>query len=315
MFYAASILLINTKFTGIPFYIIIVLGFLLFLVMGRSLKLAVKFGLFASGAGVLAILVFGFDTYVRNYLIQGHPLFPLYGSNPVDIMTGNTPASFLEMNRFQKFFTSIFSATSNSLVSHHVRPPFLIDDLKEIKDSIGHDTRIAGFGFLFSGILIFAAVGLLFCMRSLSAHSRRATLAIVATILAMVFVHPEAWWARYVPQLWIIPVISVICLVAIGGKMKGTIGFFLTVLIFVNSGAIFIGMLLSNYYMTNHIRDELIELKIRTTPIVIDFDQFPSLRYRLKYSDVNFIEVDKDGLKGCIKASELYGSHGQAKYC
>jgi hypothetical protein len=71
------------------------------------------------------------------------------------------------------------------------------------------DVRIAGYGPLFGGILLLAlALGLAVVVRQI--RNRRADWDIwlpVSAVVLTVLVVPEMWWARYFPQLYLLPLL------------------------------------------------------------------------------------------------------------
>ena len=75
------------------------------------------------------------------------------------------------------------------------------------------DTRLAGFGSLFGYSLALALVTIAICV--LRFQRRRCVSGVQIPFAAVIVwvgvctaLHPESWWARYVPQLWLVPVLA-----------------------------------------------------------------------------------------------------------
>ena len=115
---------------------------------------------------MLTILWAGAPTYVTNTLKNKNPFFPLMGEGSIDIMSLNSPASFLNKPNIYKLFFSIFGRFENTCVMMgddgklpEIKIPFTFS-LEEIGRFrvLQPDTRISGFGLFFGGILIFSFI-------------------------------------------------------------------------------------------------------------------------------------------------------------
>jgi hypothetical protein len=85
----------------------------------------------------------------------------------------------------------------------------------EIWAAGGHDTRVGGFGPLFSAILVLC-IGVAVLVMSDGSRSRLSNLLLLfAGALLLSVAMPESWWARYVPEIWWTPV-----LVALAGLVS-----------------------------------------------------------------------------------------------
>lgn len=56
---------------------------------------------------IASVFAIAYHPYVTNWLIAGHPLYPLVGEGSIDIMSYNTPEKFVGGNRFINFLWSI----------------------------------------------------------------------------------------------------------------------------------------------------------------------------------------------------------------
>jgi hypothetical protein len=72
------------------------------------------------------------------------------------------------------------------------------------------DVRVGGFGPLFSGICLLTLI--IIILITYYCHKNYITvnnyiLFLCFLIFLTVIINPESWWARYVPQLWLIPLL------------------------------------------------------------------------------------------------------------
>ena len=174
---------------------------------GSSVAAALAPGAVLILAAAASFFLAGFNPYVTNTLSKGHPFYPLVGEQKVDIMTMNEPPELVGKNRLEKFVLTLTGQTGQTISGPRER-----DRVLALKGSVffnvGYDTRSSGFGPMMLWITLAGAalwgVLLVFDVRAGLIAS-----ALAGTILATVFIHPECWWARYVPQLWFVPAMLV----------------------------------------------------------------------------------------------------------
>lgn len=231
---AEIILCMNIKFTGIYFAAIFSIVFYIFWLVKSIkekkfkedfIKYTVKFIVIV----VIGIGIVGASTYVRNTIEHKNPLYPIIGKDKVDIITTMQPESFGEKNRFIKLFETIFSSSENityaSGESPELKIPFTINDGE--KESLAiPDTRIGGYGIYFSGIIIISMIAIIYFAvisfknnRSVFKYIMAILLGIVITTVCM----DEAWWARYSPQLYLIPILAIFGLFYISNTTENKI--------------------------------------------------------------------------------------------
>jgi hypothetical protein len=158
--------------------------------------------------GIIAVVGFGFSPYVQNALRYGHPFYPVMGQTNVDIMAANTPSAFLGQSGVKNFVISLFGKTDSGYVgSPQLKIPFTLTGL-EIRASGGPDVRVAGFGPLFSSAMVLSAFAILFLLlQGEWPIATRASFAVGAYLLLLGCAFPQGWWARYVPFVWLVPVL------------------------------------------------------------------------------------------------------------
>ena len=121
------------------------------------------------------------------------------------------PKSFGEMNMIEKFTVSLFSRTQN--VTYEMEGPFLKWPIKLYKSEVGElfapDVRIGGFGpffaLIFLGSLVLLIAALIIFIKKEKNNLKYIILPTLTVIISMILVG-ENWWARYVPQLYLLPV-------------------------------------------------------------------------------------------------------------
>jgi hypothetical protein len=232
---------INLKFSAIPFFALFCAFSCLALYKEFGIASAIFSALMLFCMGALAILVLGYAPYVRNLVEHGHPFYPLMGRDAVDIMEGSNPEIFLEMSAMKRLFFSLFAETHSGFASEpHLKIPFSVS-WSGLRYAGNPDPRIAGFGPLYSGALLtaFAAAFRILTLRDWS-NSRVIYPALTATaILISVAVFPENWWARYVPQLWLIPAVAAAAAMSLDDRPARFLGWVVLATMVLNSTAVF----------------------------------------------------------------------------
>lgn len=203
LFYLAvlvTILAIGTKF-NIFFEagLTLLLG-LLWTLCRREKKLSLRIFLIGVISFAIGAIVIGWHPYITNYLTAGHPLYPLMGEGSVDIMSGNTPDMYKTHGRVFNFFYSM---------------------LIPGKVGGGHE-RVNGFTMFFFPLL---AVTIAIWLYNIKRWPKVISYIVVCT-LASCFIFEQTWWARYIVQLWLVPAVIIVALMAEGsrhGKLLGRI--------------------------------------------------------------------------------------------
>lgn len=205
---SAMIFTINIKFTALAYAGLLTIGLLIALYMSEQFgRLKQLFKIGAIG-GLVGVLLIGYNPYVTNTLTKGHPFYPLAGEEALDVVKNFTPRNLERMNRVEQLGASYFAVTtgnSTEKMPTRIKLPFTFSE-KELVALGDPDVAVSGFGPLFSGILLLSLVVLVLAFRYRTGATL-AALGLIAIIAGSVLVNPAAWWARYVPQLWIIPLI------------------------------------------------------------------------------------------------------------
>lgn len=164
-----------------------------------------------------AIFIVGGNSYIKNTIDHHNPLYPLVGKDKVDIITTMQPKSFLKKNNFEKFIVSTFSKTEN--VTYENEPTTKLP-IKVYQSEIGElfapDVRIGGFGPLYAliliGTIILLIIETIIIIKKERQNIKYLLLPFLSIIISMILVG-ESWWARYVPQFYLLPVGTIILLI------------------------------------------------------------------------------------------------------
>jgi len=213
---SSSIILMNLKFTGVVYLLIIYFGIFIGLIFTyrKKIKPIIFITSICAAVFIFGLLFIGYSPYVKNTLEKGHPFYPIYGKDKVDIITWNYPKNFLSMNQFEKFFRSFFAKTGvmfkdGEFEESKFKMPFTVYD-EEMLNLAAGDARTGGFGPFFSGIFILSLILAVTIINNYLKEKNKKALVFFLSIILWIFISviiiPESWWARLIPQLWIIPI-------------------------------------------------------------------------------------------------------------
>lgn len=243
---------------------------------------------------VVAIGFIGASSYVKNFVEHKNPLYPLIGKDKVDIITTMQPINYQGKSNLYKFINSLFSQTDNityNTTETKLKNPFSISKM-ELENLYLPDVRIAGFGPLFAATLVIIILSIITSFSYLIKYKKSANviLALISIVLSVILVG-ENWWARYIPQLYYIVIISIFVLYNLyRSKNKMYLKIFsiiISVLIFINS----LMFIYAKKYSINEykqINKEMAELKLKEIEIFIDTSGLYGVLYNLSDKNINF---------------------------
>ncbi len=203
---------VGLKFTAIPYFVVACALALAAIWALRDLKTCLQPALFMAAGGIIGIFGIGFSPYVQNIAGFGHPFYPLMSgadNEALDIISYVLPPGLDGRTGLSAFFFSLFSETHSgwSPVPPELKIPFTING-REVFPSGAADVQLAGFGPFFSGaLLLSAALVILLLLRERQNRAILTAIGAALTIFILTALFPESWWARYVPQLWLVPAI------------------------------------------------------------------------------------------------------------
>lgn len=296
---AAMALLCVTKFTGVVYAVFYAGGIVLFALYRRRSQLSAL--LLTQAMGMLAgVVLLGFQPYLTNLVAHLHPFHPLAGSHKVDFLPDQLGPKFGAQPRLLALTESIFSVSTNDREWPRWKVPFAVTK-KELGEFAIPDIRIGGFGPWFGGIVLLTTISLvvLFVQQrrtpKLPSSRRqkpapgRESLAtgifLTMVILASCLVNPGVWWARYVPQMWLIPVVMVGLLRLHDSRWVWP----LSVALILNVALVQSGAIQGLIELQRITRAELEMLRFQK--VDVKWHTFAGARFRLQRSGVDFREA------------------------
>ncbi len=202
MIVMSSVIFANIKLTGLFTVLIILTAFLIAFFTKKLLKVSILI--------IFLILLTGINPYITNLLSGYNPLYPVVKNSFLnankEYMTTSYPTGFENTNRFKKLFISTFSSSRNLSPLINKDEPTLKIPFTITNDDSFHfeDMRVGGFGYFFSGILLCALILSAF-LRFKNKEDKRLFFVIMAILALSILGNHEAWWARFVPQMWSLP--------------------------------------------------------------------------------------------------------------
>jgi len=290
----AAVLIIQVKFTGLVYVTILFAGFLALLAwQKRPWRKPFYMAALALGLGTC---VFGMNPYVFNILENGHPFYPFFGRGelPNFSLRNDTPPDFWEANRVANLAASIFSRSRVWPPESTLKVPWQVDR-SEWGQFQQPDVRTGGFGPLFPAALVLSWVFLAIRLWRGRAAPWVATALILIIIASVLPVH-ACWWARYAPQVWLIPLVALAPLGGAGEKphWRG-LSWLVLLILSVNVAGIAMVNFGANLDATRGMAGDLADLRAHA-PFKVAFGNFRSNRFRLQEAGIPFIE-DEGNLK------------------
>jgi hypothetical protein len=208
---AALALLAQVKFTGVVYA-----GLLFVAIAAAALGLPRAAGarwrvLALAAAVAAATLAVSWQPLVTNAREHRHPFFPLAGPGARDVVSGQAPR-FSAGGRLARFFEATFAESSAGREAPVSKWPFVVR-ARELEAMAEADVRVGGFGPLFALALVLCAAGAAWYLAT-GGGRRSSGLLVAAAVIATAAVNPAAWWARYVPQLWLAALVAALSLAA-----------------------------------------------------------------------------------------------------
>lgn len=249
VFILSACLLINIKFTGLA-YILVIYAICALVMLWRWYKSKARED-FEQGKNLAyhmilvllaGVIIMGSNPYITNTLAHGNPFFPLAGKGKVDVVAAQSPKSFNEHNTPTaiKLLISAFSKSVNVVwkkgtAEPEIKLPFSTSE-EEMSVFAYNDVRIGGWGVLFGGLLTTSAA------LYLLSHSWKNTEMNIAIlfVLATALINPGSWWARYAPQVALLPVLLAIPSFTSSTPWQRILARFVFVIFLLNSFLIFI---------------------------------------------------------------------------
>ena len=226
LYILSLIFLINIKFTGFIYAGFYSVCFFIWSIV-KSFKIKeyvneIKKFIISGIIGlIIGVLFVGSSTYIKNLYEHKNPFYPLIGKEKVDIISYNQPNYFTEKSTIEKFVISMFSEVDDPFgeKTAHYKMPFTIKKAEFGK--LGYaGTRISGFGILYSGIYILTITIFVYSFIKYGLLKHISIYIPIFATTALIFILSESWWARYIPQLYMITIFAFILLLLDIGYKK-----------------------------------------------------------------------------------------------
>ncbi len=306
---ALIVLTINIKQTGIAYAGILTMALLALMYIYRREWLQ-RTLIAAVIGGLLGLGVFGYSPYVTNTINHGNPVYPILGRGDVDFETGQRPPGFDEMNGVNRLLHSTFSEPTIPINAPSVlRIPFTMTQDNHISRFRDADIRLGGWGVLFSGALTLSLLGLLLLF-FVPGKSRRVGLILLGALAVSVLINPEAWWARFAPQWYLVALIPP-ALLLFGTRLPiRAFGLVIVLVLLVNSSLVAYTYYPYQKEITAKHYDYLKLIVDLNLPITVYFGAFPSNRIRLQEAGISYQAVDSTSQLGCEQPHDIFGYEG-----
>ncbi|MCC7202798.1 MAG: hypothetical protein IT393_09105 [Nitrospirae bacterium] len=306
-------LVINVKTTGMVYAGLLITGILpLFYILGGlgRARLALISGT-AAFAFIIGIAILGYNPYINNLLMHQNPFYPIGAqywpgttSSPVDLIEIGMPETWKSYNRLEKIFATIFSESAVAWDSPWKLPfTFKMDELMRF---IEVDVRVAGFGPLFGGAMVLSVISLIIVLIFNWTSAAFLSISVILLLIISIIINPVAWYSRYAPQLWLVPVICAgLCFYFRPREILSRIGL---VVIFV---LILDIALISTVRITAVLKDnELFKTQLSylidlNKPVKVYFSNFYANRIRFNDMGISATEIGRDELVTCRKTLPL----------
>jgi hypothetical protein len=287
------LLVFNNKFTAIAYAGILCFGLVAALYITQKHALLKKMLIVLSATAAIGILILGFNPYVTNTIKYHNPFFPLAGNESRDVVAAFTPISFSTLNRFEQATVSYFSASEENSTERdttQLKTPFTLK-ANELTSYGSPDTAIAGFGPLFSGVLVLCLA--ILAMAFLFNIPRTIVVfGLLAILLGSVFINYAAWWARYVPHLWIIPfVIALLGFSFEERKVIRGLSWLMIAVMFINVTLVSYSYFNLQTEWNQTLKSQLQTLKQSSQPVTVYFSYAFTNKNRLTEYGISFKET------------------------
>lgn len=206
IFVLSSVVFCSLKFSSIPIFIVFSFFALLYHYFTQKRVMIIPF-IFIFVLG----LICNIHPFITNLQKGNHLLYPFAGAQKLDIINQNIPELLLNKNRVERLLISLFSKTNNDFknaeLSDVIKLPFMFTKQEFF---INYDTRLGGFGFLFSGVLVVTVLSVFFLILKRNEIDKKIILWAASAVLVSVLINPACWWSRLSAQIWLLPIVLII---------------------------------------------------------------------------------------------------------
>lgn len=306
----AAVLLINVKFTGLVFFCVFAFYISIYIIIKKRSSLW-KYLLSHLITITIAVLLFGFNPYVTNFVQRGHPFYPIVGTKAypsIFTLTGRddnelyeTPQNMVGKSYFTRLFLATFGRPGNAPYNDEKEAELIWPFTSKASDWKAyhyHETRVSGFGPFFSGIFLISLV-LIITIFLRDKKMRWLLLLTVLSISTCLFISKHFWWPRFAPQTWLIILLPMICLLYQPNSLKiKRLVEGLAILIAINGFIVLIIHMGWEVRSSISLRKELSDIRLNHKMIEIDYGWFKkSMEEKLKTNGIKYKAIDGKEIK------------------
>ncbi len=292
---AIFIYIANIKFTNVVYLSVFNLFFYGLINYKQKFEVVKRNTLFFIALYLVGIVCIGYSSYTRNSLENGNPFYPLLGKNNIGEIVKNIPlsANFINQNRFENFIDASFAYPeyARSPDTSRFRMPFTEVDYKNFYRV---DNELSGFGARWSEILLISLLGLVVLLFALKGQKRVGFILLIVGLLSSVFINEQCFVARYVPQMWIFPIIIIIFCFTFPSILLRAYALGLSLFLLYNTYNIIEVQYYYQVEVRNHINLEIDYLRTYSKPISVKC-KYRSVINKLKEKNIPYIELQEDG--------------------
>ncbi len=247
---AASIVCINSKFTGLIYLCFLIAAAGIWCV-SKARRSLLPLAYTAIGTLVVGICVWGYNPYVTNTLYRHQPFYPILGSAnyPSLVQKGDdvnekyeTPKNMVGRELPIRFAYAIFSRPGNQPYREGKNASLMWPFTAHLQDLYTYtyqEPRVAALGPFFSGcFLLSVALGVWLLFKP-DSPSRWILILASAAIVASLLISKDSWWPRYGPQLWLLPIVPMVfAFQESSSRLRIRLTWALCALLFVNAAVV-----------------------------------------------------------------------------
>ncbi|HEX7973088.1 MAG TPA: hypothetical protein VF498_01660 [Anaerolineales bacterium] len=281
----AALVGLNIKFTG-TVYVVTLLAALALVhwIVKPNLKAQLPLWAALAAGCLLGVFVVGFNPYVTNLMNYGHPFYPIYGSQELNqdyIVGQQMPSNFRNKSQLRKLYLSVFSRSQNTYnqKTGPLKNPFSVS-LAEIKTFKQVDVRVGGWGPLFGAMLILAGGVLALALLEWKGKLW-VPLGLIVLVFGTALLNPEVWWARYSPQLWLVPLVAAAAALFCSRRVIQAAGMALLAVSLINLSLVTGAYFTASFSATRQVRLTLEQLSQSGRPIEVYYGALDAVTTKL----------------------------------
>ncbi|GAB4143724.1 MAG: hypothetical protein OHK0017_01450 [Patescibacteria group bacterium] len=324
----AGILIINIKLTAVAYLTVLLLAAFILILVTRNWRVLKRLSVAVILMYLAGFMVLGFNPFITNWQIKGNPFFPILGEGAINLKPYNVPVNYTEANTLEILILSPFFASSEVKGPQgpaELKVPFTVSD-KEMQ-AFRTDPFIGGFGPWFGGavglavIMLLVLLGISFYKEDQQARRRLLIFVLFAgAVIGSSLLNYAPSYARYVPQLWLLPVLVVILVSTWKNWLATIASLLLSLILLVNIGIV--GYAHIDYMIKGNqeFNQKLEYLQGRTNredvpPVPINFNLMRSTKIKLEQHNVKYLEVRHPDYLPCDYHTMYYFPSNESDVC